>query len=386
MLSAIIAAYPHQHHQNISSSTQQRPVLQQPLSALPVRSAYYESHGPLFCSDWKPTEQHSFHTIAVSSYREHSYNKIEIVEASPELVEQVDGNRGGGGLSLKKFADATVDLPVTKLQWDPSGSNKLVTTTNVLTVWELSPDNRLVAHSTVANKGDDLTRASHPPLTSFDWNKVNPNLIITSSIDTTCTVWDLHRPIYPKTQLIAHDSEVFDVAFIKGSTDIFASVGHDGSVRMFDLRCLEHSTIVYEPRGPEEVGAMPGKTNDMNSLPLLRLATSNTDSNVMATFVGGSDSIAIIDMRYPGYASSMLKGHSSPLNSIQWHPSQSKLLSGADDCQALVWDLKESRLRNGTGLPSGVYGDMMEINNVSWSSDGEWFGVVAGKGLQAVRV
>ena len=51
-----------------------------------------------------------------------------------------------------------------------------------------------------------------------------------------------------KTQLIAHDKEVYDIAFSKagGGRDMFASVGADGSVRMFDLRHLEHSTIIYE--------------------------------------------------------------------------------------------------------------------------------------------
>jgi len=38
--------------------------------------------------------------------------------------------------------------------------------------------------------------------------------------------------------LIAHDKEVYDVAFARG-TDIFASVGADGSVRMFDLRYMK---------------------------------------------------------------------------------------------------------------------------------------------------
>ncbi len=38
-----------------------------------------------------------------------------------------------------------------------------------------------------------------------------------------------------KTQLIAHDKEVYDIAFAKGK-DVFATVGADGSVRMFDLR------------------------------------------------------------------------------------------------------------------------------------------------------
>lgn len=69
-----------------------------------------------------------------------------------------------------------------------------------------------------------------------------------------------------KTQLIAHDQEVYDVAFGK-SVSIFASVGADGSVRMFDLRNLEHSTIIYE---------------DSKSKPLLRLAWNQQDPNYIA--------------------------------------------------------------------------------------------------------
>ena len=44
-----------------------------------------------------------------------------------------------------------------------------------------------------------------------------------------------------KTQLIAHDKEVHDIAFTRagGGRDLFASVGSDGSVRMFDLRYVE---------------------------------------------------------------------------------------------------------------------------------------------------
>ena len=30
------------------------------------------------------------------------------------------------------------------------------------------------------------------PLTSFDWNTVDPNVIGTCSIDTTCTIWDVN--------------------------------------------------------------------------------------------------------------------------------------------------------------------------------------------------
>lgn len=45
-------------------------------------------------------------------------------------------------------------------------------------------------------------------------------------------------------------------------------VGADGSVRMFDLRHLEHSTIIYE---------------DPQHTPLLRLAWNKQDPNYLAT-------------------------------------------------------------------------------------------------------
>jgi WD repeat-containing protein 68 len=49
-----------------------------------------------------------------------------------------------------------------------------------------------------------------------------------------------------KTQLIAHDREVYDLAFSSFNPEVCASVGVDGSMRMFDLRNLEHSNILYE--------------------------------------------------------------------------------------------------------------------------------------------
>ena len=53
------------------------------------------------------------------------------------------------------------------------------------------------------------------------------------------------------TQLIAHDKEVYDIAFAQG-TNVFASVGADGSVRMFDRRFWSPSPL--EKYGLEVVG------------------------------------------------------------------------------------------------------------------------------------
>ncbi len=48
------------------------------------------------------------------------------------------------------------------------------------------------------------------------------------------------QKMQPRTQLIAHDKEVFDIAFASGK-DVFGTVGADGSLRMFDLRCLDYT-------------------------------------------------------------------------------------------------------------------------------------------------
>ncbi|CAN0481222.1 unnamed protein product, partial [Scytosiphon promiscuus] len=64
--------------------------------------------------------------------------------------------------------------------------------------------------------------------------------------------------------------------------DIFASVGADGSVRMFDLRSLEHSTIIYE-------------THDLT--PLMRLSWNKQDPNYLATILTDSAKTVILDIR-----------------------------------------------------------------------------------------
>ena len=48
------------------------------------------------------------------------------------------------------------------------------------------------------------------PLTSLDWNPDNVNQIASSSIDNTVTVWDINSQTVT-TQLVAHDSAVYDV-------------------------------------------------------------------------------------------------------------------------------------------------------------------------------
>lgn len=207
--------------------------------------------------------------------------------------------------------------PTTKIMWIPDSKgifpDLLATSGDYLRVWRAGDTDTRLECVLNNNKNSDFCA----PLTSFDWNEVDPNLVGTSSIDTTCTIWGLEtgQPLgrvnlvsgHVKTQLIAHDKEVYDIAFSRagGGRDMFASVGADGSVRMFDLRHLEHSTIIYE---------------DPAHTPLLRLAWNKQDPNYLATVAMDSCEVIILDVRVPCTPVARLSNHRACVNGIAWAP------------------------------------------------------------------
>jgi len=216
---------------------------------------------------WPPKTNTSAGKIAIGSYLEDNHNYIQILDAQRTQVDP-ENPQGERGLDFVKTAEANHAYPVTRILWEPPSSNKqstdlLATSGDHLRLWSLPNEAASYASNTItrsSSRGDQplqklsplalLSNSKSPehtaPITSLDWNIVQPSLIITSSIDTTCTIWDIPT-LTAKTQLIAHDKEVFDVRFCANSVDVFVSCGADGSVRMFDLRSLEHSTIIYEP-------------------------------------------------------------------------------------------------------------------------------------------
>ena len=181
-------------------------------------------------------------------------NKVQIVELEQRT------NR------LVQIAEFDHPYPPTKIMWHPSKNSSpgmIATTGDYLRIWNLSEstENSTNATDTTTNSSSSSSSSNSKkvnlkvvlnnsknveycaPLTSLDWNRTDTNIIGMCSIDTTCTIWDINQ-LKPTTQLIAHDKEVFDIAFQSGK-HIFASVGADCSLRMFDLRSLECSTILY---------------------------------------------------------------------------------------------------------------------------------------------
>lgn len=243
-------------------------------SSIPTNSNYI-APWPVYAFDWCKWPVQPQNTgepagkMAIGSYVEDGHNFIQILDTQAALEpDDTSDHAPQYGLEFVKTAEATHSYPVTRILWEPASSQKqstdlLATSGDHLRLWSL-PSQPVYGHTNSISRSSDnnqlapqkltplalLSNSKSPehtaPLTSLDWNTLSPSLIITSSIDTTCTIWDIPT-LTAKTQLIAHDKEVFDVRFCANSVDVFVSCGADGSVRMFDLRSLEHSTIIYEP-------------------------------------------------------------------------------------------------------------------------------------------
>lgn len=244
---------------------------------------------------WPVPGGNSAGKMAIGSYLEDPHNFIQILDTHITPQEVTAAGQAPYGLEYSKVAEATCAYPVTRILWEPPSSSKsstdlLATSGDHLRLWSLpqpsTPHSNNINRSSTANSRDPAPQKLQPlallsnsktpehtaPLTSLDWNTLSPKLIITSSIDTTCTIWDIPT-LTAKTQLIAHDKEVFDVRFCAGSVDVFVSCGADGSVRMFDLRSLEHSTIIYEPsekldKGMQIISVIASKADILRQLAL----------------------------------------------------------------------------------------------------------------------
>nr|CAD7396516.1 unnamed protein product [Timema poppensis] len=309
----------------------------------------YEAPWPLYSMNWSVRPDKRFR-LALGSFVEEYNNKVQVVSLDEDTSE----------FSAKSTFDHP--YPTTKIMW--------------------IPDSKGVFPDLLATSGDYLHFCA--PLTSFDWNEVDPNLIGTSSIDTTCTIWGLETGQvlgrvnlvtgHVKTQLIAHDKEVYDIAFSRagGGRDMFASVGADGSVRMFDLRHLEHSTIIYE---------------DPQHTPLLRLAWNKQDPNYLATVAMDACEVIILDVRVPCTPVARLNNHRACVNGIAWAPHSScHICTAGYDHQALIWDIQQ--------MPRAIEDPILaytaaegEINQIQWgATQPDWIAICYNKALEILRV
>eukprot|EP00232_Nephroselmis_pyriformis_P011486 CAMPEP_0182885444 /NCGR_PEP_ID=MMETSP0034_2-20130328/19604_1 /TAXON_ID=156128 /ORGANISM="Nephroselmis pyriformis, Strain CCMP717" /LENGTH=336 /DNA_ID=CAMNT_0025018711 /DNA_START=13 /DNA_END=1023 /DNA_ORIENTATION=+ len=321
----------------------------------------YEAPWLIYGMNWSVRRDQRFR-LALGSFVEEYNNKVEIVTLDEET---------GTFKSDPKYTFAH-PYPTTKIMFCPDKEcqkpDLLATTGDYLRIWHITEDGVQLKSLLNNNKNSEFCA----PLTSFDWNETEPKRLGTSSIDTTCTIWDIEKGVVD-TQLIAHDKEVYDIAW--GGVGVFASVSADGSVRVFDLRDKEHSTIIYESPQPET--------------PLLRLGWNKQDPRYMATILMDSQKVVVLDIRFPTLPVAELSRHQACVNALAWAPHSScHICTAGDDSQALIWDLSSMTQPLDGGLdPILAYNATAEINQLQWSAtQPDWVAIAFGGRLQVLRV
>ncbi|KAG0557477.1 hypothetical protein M758_11G129700 [Ceratodon purpureus] len=320
----------------------------------------YDAPWTIYGMNWSVRKDRKFR-LAVGSFIEAYKNKVEII--------QLDDDSGKFHANPRLAFDHP--YPATKIMFIPDMEGEkldlMATTGDNLRIWQIHND-RVQLRSLLNNKRNSDYCS---PLTSFDWNDSDLRRLGTCSIDTTCTIWDIETGV-ADTQLIAHDKEVHDIAW--GGVGVFASVSADGSVRVFDLRDKQHSTIIYESPQPD-------------SVPLLRLGWNKQDPRYLATILMDSSKVVILDIRFPSVPVSELQRHQACVNAIAWAPhSASHICTAGDDSQALIWDMSAKAVEGGLD-PMLAYTAGGEVNQLQWSaSHSDWVAIAFASHLQVLRV
>lgn len=329
----------------------------------------YEAPWHIYAMNWSVRRDKKYR-LAIASLLDHP----PAAAAVPNRVEIVQLDDSTGEIRADPNLSFDHPYPATKAAFVPDKdcqrADLLATSSDFLRIWRIADDSSRVDLRSFlnGNKNSEFCR----PLTSFDWNEAEPKRIGTSSIDTTCTIWDIERETVD-TQLIAHDKEVYDIAW--GGVSVFASVSADGSVRVFDLRDKEHSTIIYESSEPDT--------------PLVRLGWNKQDPRYMATIIMDSAKVVVLDIRYPTMPVVELQRHQASVNAIAWAPHSScHICTAGDDSQALIWDLSSMAQPVEGGLdPILAYTAGAEIEQLQWSSSQpDWVAIAFSSKLQILRV
>ncbi|KAM1196960.1 hypothetical protein ACFX2I_008622 [Malus domestica] len=304
----------------------------------------YISQWPIYSLAWsvrhdKPSR------LAIGSFIEDYGNKVELVQFNQDTSDFATDNR------------LTFDHPYapTNLMFFPSedttNPDLIATSGDYLRLWEIHDDRIELKSLLNSNRSSEFNSA----ITSFDWVECDTRRVATSSVDTTCTIWDIEREAVD-TQLVAHDKEVYDISW--GGFNVFASASGDGTVRVFDLRNKERSTIVYE--------------NPTQDRSLLRVEWNKHDPRFIATVGMDSNKVVIVDIRFPTSPLMELKKHGASVNAISWSPGKGhQICSVSDDSRAMIWDVVRPGFQSDSGgdmEPEMWYGTTAQINQVRWSA------------------
>ncbi|KAJ2557625.1 Histone acetyltransferase type B subunit 2, partial [Coemansia sp. RSA 1836] len=218
------------------------------------------------------------------------------------------------------------------------------------------PDIRLVGH----------TREGY----GMAWNGRREGLLLSASEDHTVCMWDIQgvarerQSLQPLVVFRGHTGIVEDVAWHQMHPDIFASVGDDRRLLVWDTR---------KPAQPaHDVVAHESEVNCVAFNPM---------SDFVFATGSGDSTIALWDLRNLGHKLHSLEAHKNEVLQLAWSPRHETVLASASsDRRVNVWDIsrigEEQTAEDAEdGPPELMFihgGHTCKVSDLGWNLNEDW--------------
>ena len=332
---------------------------------------YKSNDSRLYGITFQSSIENNLINVAVSSLNMNTNNNISILSFSQEdekfnQEENINNINFINNNSINLKSQIQCEFPVSSILFSPHEQNKnlLISTSDLLRLYSYENE-KLSFKMAFTKRRKDYCG----PLTACDWSRANDSIIGVCSVDTTCAIWDLNK-LEVKYMIIAHDKEVYDISLGQDEYT-FMSTGADGSVRLFDSRQANSSSIIFETRDESA---------------MTRLKWNLVNPNFILTVIVDKNEIYILDQRKLTSPYGILKVHTNVVNNAIWAPqSNTNLISVSDDKSALLWDIYSDSEKAEEYIMK--YEAENEIENVAWGEVTQnWIGIIDGNQAEILRI
>ena len=332
---------------------------------------YKSNDSRLYGITFQSSIENNLINVAVSSLNMNTNNNISILSFSQEdeninQEENINNINFINNNSINLKSQIQCEFPVSSILFSPHEQNKnlLISTSDLLRLYSYENE-KLSFKMAFTKRRKDYCG----PLTACDWSRANNSIIGVCSVDTTCAIWDLNK-LEVKYMIIAHDKEVYDISLGQDEYT-FMSTGADGSVRLFDSRQANSSSIIFETRDESA---------------MTRLKWNLVNPNFILTVIVDKNEIYILDQRKLTSPYGILKVHTNVVNNAIWAPqSNTNLISVSDDKSALLWDIYCDSDQPEEYIMK--YEAENEIENVAWGDVTQnWIGIIDGNQAEILRI
>lgn len=330
----------------------------------------YTDESLIYAMNWTVRPDHAMR-LGVCQCVNTMTNKIKIVEYSEEhkkIVQRCDVKNG---------------FPVSKLIFIPDKDltypDLFAVTDDFIKVYKIVDNKSILFECKMRNLRDNRFAG---PFTACDWNPIDMNLLAASSIDYTCTIFDIHvvdtvmndRVVWAnrRMQFCAHDKEALDIGFKPDDKNILATCGADGSLRLFDSRDMQQCSVLYEN---------PGKSA------LVHLQWNPSRPYCLSTFPEDSSDIYLLDVRMP-IARLVRLQSSTEVSAFSWNPTDPNLFcTGDEEGNVLIWRDTGACLKANPLEPVFSYKSVDAVSQVRWSpANAKWIASTFNESLELLMV